>query len=82
MITIEHGDETIRIPESNEEAKALVQEHREQLSRLSPELIDKLMNHEEGFTLRIGNTDYVIKVHYNPNGRETSLEQFVRIVLS
>ena len=45
--------------------------------------VEKLRNFGEGtFIKNIGGTTYDVSTHYNPNGRETALNQFKKLILS
>ena len=45
--------------------------------------VEKLRNFGEGtFIKNIGGTTYEVSTHYNPNGRETALNQFKKLILS
>lgn len=45
--------------------------------------VEKLRNFGEGtFVKKIGGTTYVVSTHYNPNGKQSALEQFKKLILS
>lgn len=45
--------------------------------------VEKLRNFGEGtFIKNIGGTTYEVSTHYNPNGRESALSQFKKLILS
>ena len=37
---------------------------------------------EDTFVKRIGGTTYEVSTHFNPNGRQSALEQFKQLILS
>ena len=34
------------------------------------------------FTMRIGNTEYMVNTHFNPNGRQTMFQQMKDLILA
>ena len=50
---------------------------------LLPYLYDSMerIKAPDSFSMQIGNTEYLVNTHFNPNGRQTMFQQMKRIVL-
>ncbi len=50
---------------------------------LLPYLYDRIeeIKEPDSFSMRIGNTEYLVNTHFNPEGTQTMFQQMKRIVL-